>query len=137
MPEIPAGFARIPKLSPFNALVGPLYEKREGENVSIGLHIDEKHINSRGICHGGMLATLADIALGYSMLSKTDGKWEYLTAQLSIDYLGPARLGDWVQSMVEFQRQGARLAFANCYLMCGDRRLVRANGIFARADKAG
>ena len=64
MPSIPEGFRRIERLSPFNALVGPLYERRDGEKVSIGLAIEAKHTNSRGVCHGGVLATLADLALG-------------------------------------------------------------------------
>src|SRR4026208_443193 len=59
MGDVPAGFRRIERLSPFNALVGPLYEKRDGDAVSIGLAIEQKHTNSRGICHGGVLATLA------------------------------------------------------------------------------
>ena len=37
MTAVPEGFHRIERLSPFNALVGPLYERREGDTVSIGL----------------------------------------------------------------------------------------------------
>ena len=65
MMNAPRGFRPIPRLSPFNALVGPLHErKKRGQELSIGLRIEEKHLNSRGICHGGVLATLADLALG-------------------------------------------------------------------------
>jgi len=60
MKNVPEGFKPIPRLSPFNALVGPLYERRTGEALAIGLRIEAKHTNSRGICHGGVLATLAD-----------------------------------------------------------------------------
>ena len=135
MKEVPQGFHLIPRLSPFNALVGPLYERREGDEVSLGLRIEKKHANSRGICHGGMLATLADLALGYAMLAKTGGKGGFVTAHLALDYAGAARLGDWIESAVEIQRLGARLAFANCYLVAEGRRIVRASAIFARAGK--
>jgi acyl-coenzyme A thioesterase 13 len=129
-------FRKIPHLSPFNDLVGPLYaRRRDGEELCIGLQIEKKHSNSRGICHGGVLATLADLSLGYAMHEKTEGKTAYLTAQLSIDYAGAARIGDWIESLVEIQRVGARLAFANCYLIVEERRIVRASAIFARADK--
>jgi acyl-coenzyme A thioesterase 13 len=114
MPRIPEGFREMEGLSPFNALVGPLYERREGEAVSIGLALERKHTNSRGICHGGVLATLADLALGYAMLAKTGDRGGFLTAHLSVDYAGAARAGDWIESKVEIQRVGARLAFANC-----------------------
>ena len=135
MPRIPEGFQKIERLSPFNALVGPLYERRDGESVSIGLVIEEKHTNSRGICHGGVLATLADLALGYAMLAKSGDKGSFLTAHLAVDYAGAARQGDWIESQVEIQRVGARLAFANCYLIADEKPIVRASAIFARGGE--
>jgi acyl-coenzyme A thioesterase 13 len=135
MKEVPEGFRAIPRLSPFNALVGPLYERKRGGEVSIGLRIEEKHSNSRGICHGGLLATVADLSLGYAMLAKTGGKGGFVTAHLAVDYAGAARIGDWIESAVEVQRMGSRLAFANCYLVCGESRIVRASAIFALAGK--
>jgi uncharacterized protein (TIGR00369 family) len=135
MPPIPEGFRRIERLSPFNALVGPLYERRDGESVSIGLVIEEKHTNSRGICHGGVLATLADLALGYAMLAKSGDKGSFLTAHLAVDYAGAARTGDFIESKVEIQRVGARLAFANCYLVANEKPIVRASAIFARGGE--
>lgn len=135
MTEIPEGFREIARLSPFNALVGPLYERRNGDDFSVGLRIEAKHSNSRGICHGGVLATLADLALGYAMFAKTGEKGGFVTAHLAVDYAGAARIGDWIESAVEVQRVGTRLAFANCYLISGGQRIVRASAIFARAGK--
>ena len=135
MTRIPDAFHRIERLSPFNALVGPLYERRDGDAVSIGLRIEEKHTNSRGVCHGGVLATLADLALGYAMLAKSGDRPGFVTAQLSVDYAGAARTGDWVESKAEIQRIGARLAFANCYLVSNGKPIVRASAIFARDGK--
>ena len=134
MSEVPDGFRPIPRLSPFNALVGPLYERRNGEAVSIALRVEEKHTNSRGICHGGVLATLADLALGYAMLARTGSDRAFLTAHLSVDYAGSAKLGDWIESQIEVQRVGARLAFANGYLVADGKRIVRASALFARGE---
>ena len=136
-PPVPRGFRLIPRLSPFNALVGPLYQRRRrGEELCIGVRIAAKHMNSRGICHGGVLATLADLSLGYAMHVNAGGKASFVTAHLAIDYAGAARLGDWVESAVEIHRVGTRLAFANGYLVAAERRIVRASAIFARAEKA-
>lgn len=135
MSRVPEGFARIERLSPFNALVGPLYQRRDGEAVSIGLAVEAKHTNSRGTCHGGVLATLADLALGYAMLAKSGDRGSFVTAHLAVDYAGAAKAGDWIQSAVEIQHVGSRLAFANCYLLVGDKPIVRASAIFARAGK--
>jgi acyl-coenzyme A thioesterase 13 len=132
----PRGFRALAGLSPFNALVGPLYmRRRRGAELSIGLRVEKKHTNSRGICHGGVLATLADLALGYAMHVREAGKSGFVTAHLAVDYAGAAREGDWIESQVEIQRIGTRLAFANGYLVSGEgRRIVRASAIFARAE---
>ena len=133
----PEGFGAMKGLSPFNALVGPLYERRDVAGVSIGLRIEQKHTNSRGVCHGGLLATLADLALGYALLAESEKlSGNFFTVHLDIDYANPARVGDWIESAVEIQHAGARLAFANCYLVAAGRRVARASAIFARAAKS-
>jgi uncharacterized protein (TIGR00369 family) len=136
MTTIPAGFKPLPAASPFNALVGPLHEKRIEETISLGLHVAEKHSNSRGICHGGVLATLADLALGYALAVKTGSRKGFVTAHLDLDYAGAAQIGDWIHSEVEVQRVGSRLAFATGYLCVGKSRIVRMSGIFALPGRA-
>ena len=132
MSTVPAGFKPLPAASPFNELVGPLYEKRGEGVVALGLRVENKHANSRGICHGGVLATLADLALGYGMIAKRGGaRGGFVTAHLAVDYAGAASVGDWIHSEVEVQRVGSRLAFANGYLCVGAKRIVRMSGIFA------
>lgn len=135
MKDIPEGFQPLPRSSPFVSLVGPLYERRAGGTLSVGLRIEAKHSNTRGVCHGGVLATLADMALGLAMHAQGGGKSGFVTAHLAVDYAGSAKVGDWVESEVEIQRVGTRLAFANCYLVAEGKRIVRASAIFARADR--
>ena len=134
--EIPEGFQPLPRSSPFVSLVGPLYERRAGGALSVGLRIEQKHSNTRGVCHGGVLATLADMALGLAMHAQS-GKSGFVTAHLAVDYAGSAKVGDWVESEVEIQRVGAKLAFANCYLVVDGKRIVRASAIFAHVAKPG
>lgn len=136
MTQIPAGFKPLPSASPFNELVGPLHEKRGEGVIALGLRVEMKHSNSRGICHGGVLATLADLALGYGMMAKAGGRGGFVTAQLSIDYAGSAQIGDWIHSEVQVQRMGSRLGFANGYLCVGENRILRMSGIFALPGRA-
>ena len=134
MSDIPAGFVPIERRQgPFNALVGPLFQRREGERFIVGLRIEAKHTNSQGICHGGVLATLADLALGYAMIGKVEGDASFVTVNLSIDYAGSAMPGDWIESDVVVQRAGTRMAFCNGYLVVGDKRIVRMSAVFALA----
>ena len=71
------------------------------------------------------------------MLAKSGDRGGFVTAHLAVDYAGAARSGDWIESRVEIQHVGSRLAFANCYLVAGEKPIVRASAIFARDGKRG
>jgi uncharacterized protein (TIGR00369 family) len=130
-PIVPEGFLPVATKGAFIETFGPLYFKRDGKNMIVAVRIEEKHLNLRGIAHGGMLASLADSALGIAVsLSKTP-PFPVVTVNLSLDFAEPARPGDWVEAHVDIQRVGSRMAFANCYLKVGERRILRASGVFA------
>ena len=138
VPLVPEGFRRVqrPRPNPFNEMVGPFYERRRGIEVSLGLRIEQRHCNSRDICHGGLLATLADLALGYAALA-IGGQSSFVTVNLSLDFAGSAKAGDWVESEAEVHKTGARLAFVNGYLVSNGIRIVRASAIFALSGNRG
>ena len=126
----PDGFQPLFRTSPVLELIGPLYGRGEGANLEIGLRVEEKHCNARGTVHGGILATLADVALGYAMAFSTRPPTGAVTANLSLDFAGTAKVGDWLQTSVDIQKQGSLLAFANCYITSGGERIVRASAVF-------
>ncbi len=130
MSEVPAGYEPLFRGSPATELFGPIYYKGSGYDLSLGLRAQAKHANLRGIVHGGVLAALADTALGYTLSLGSDPPIGVMTASLSIDYAGSARIGDWLYTRTDVQRQGKKLAFATCYIYVGEERIVRASGVF-------
>ena len=135
MSAIPAGFAPLFRTSPFLEATGPFYFRRDGEHLTVALRVLEKHVNARGFAHGGLLMTLADIALGYSLAYREDPPASFVTANLTADFAGSAKLGDWVEAHVDIQKSGTRLAFANAYLVVEGERILRASAVFARTVK--
>ena len=99
----------------------------------IGLRVAPKHCNSRDTLHGGVIATIADVALGYVTAFGSVPPRRLLTASLTIEYTGSARVGDWIEAHVDTSRAGGTLAFANCYLRCGEVQVARASAVFAVA----
>ena len=86
--------ARLPGVrfvSPVLELDGPLYCRGEGLGLVIGLRVAQKHCNARGTIHGGILATLADVALGYALAFSSNPPASLVTANLSLDFAGTAR----------------------------------------------
>jgi uncharacterized protein (TIGR00369 family) len=146
MAEIPDGFEPLFRTSPFLDALGPFFSisarlacgcgspsnRREATGFVVGLRVADKHANARGSAHGGLLLTLADIALGYTAAFSEDPPLSLTTANISADFAGHARVGDWIEAHVEVQKIGGRLVFANAYLTVGDERIVRASAIFAR-----
>jgi acyl-coenzyme A thioesterase 13 len=131
MSEVPAGFAPLFRTSPFLDAVGPFYHRRDGERLVIGLRVLEKHAHARGAAHGGLLMTLADIALGYNTAYRENPPGSWVTANLTGDFAGAAKLGDWIEAHVEVLKSGKRLAFANAYLIVGSEPILRASTVFA------
>jgi len=140
--DLPEGFVlpQRPRRNPFNELVGPFYERRRGGDVSLGLRIEERHCNSRGICHGGLLTALADVALGYAALAHAKGPTSFVTVHLSMDFAGSAKVGDWIETEARVLKTGARLAFADCHLIAiaagRSARIARASAVFALSGAA-
>lgn len=128
--EPPEGFTAYPESSPFLDRLGPLYLRMEGSKPILGLLIHEHHCNNKGTAHGGLLATLADISLGKTAGWSQEPRIPLVTTSLTIDYFGAARLDDWLTAKTDFHRVGKDTAFANCYIHCRDRRIVRASGVY-------
>lgn len=125
------GFTAHSRTSPFFNLIGPLLSRQTENGLEFALAIDERHVNARGLAHGGVLAALADVALGYATSGSQDPPARLVTASLTIDFAGAVKQDEFVTATVDVQQVGGRLAFANCHLLCGDRRVVRASAVFA------
>jgi acyl-coenzyme A thioesterase 13 len=133
--DVPSGFAPIFRTSPFLETIGPLYSAGAGASLIIGMRVQEKHTNARGTLHGGVVASIADIALGYGMAMSTNPPTSMVTANLSVDFAGSAQLGDWVETSLDIQKVGSRMAFANVYFSVGGERIARASGVFLVLSK--
>lgn len=128
--EIPREFRPLFRTSPVLDLIGPLYCRGEGIDLVVGLRVEAKHCNARGTVHGGILATLADVALGYTTAFSSTPAASLVTANLTLDFAGTAKIGDWLETYVDVQKRGSRLSFANCYITVNGQRIARASAVF-------
>lgn len=133
---VPDGFVPLSRSSPFADLLGPIFQKVRGRELIFGIRAEQKHCNLRGQVHGGVLGTLADIAMGYSTAFSTEPPTPMVTVNLGIDYVGKADQGDWIEIHTDVQKVGRSLAFANCHFHVGLERIARASAIFSIPAKA-
>lgn len=128
--DIPAGFQPLFRSSPVLDLIGPLYGHGAGASLVVGMRVEGKHCNARGTVHGGILATLADVALGYATAFSSEPPAGLVTASLNMDFSGSAQAGEWLETRVEIQKKGSRLAFANCAILAGEQPIAHASAVF-------
>jgi uncharacterized protein (TIGR00369 family) len=128
--EPPTGFVRHSRSSPFVELIGPLYSQGTGMDLCLALRIDGRHLNGTGTVHGGVLATLADLAIGYAVASSTEPPIPLTTSSVTVNLSGMARPGDVIITRSSLQHRGSRVMLANCELAVGSRTIATASAVF-------
>ncbi|RQH14106.1 PaaI family thioesterase [Bradyrhizobium sp. RP6] len=137
MPDVPAGFEPHFRKSPLTDPWEPLYSKKSDKNVTVGLRLATPHTNARGLIHGGLIAALADAAMGYSCAQATGWTTSLVTISLSVDYVGAAEIGQWLAVEGEAIKTGSTICFAQCLVKADDAVIARASGTFRVVPKKG
>ena len=134
---IPAGFEPHFRKSPFTDPWEPLYSKKTERSVTMGLRLAKAHTNSRGLIHGGLIAALADNAMGYSCAQVTGWNISLVTISLAVDYVGTADIGQWLAIECEVIKTGNTICFAQGLIKADGAVIARANGTFRVLPKKG
>ena len=133
--EIPEGFERHSRRSPLTDPWEPLYSKRTANAVIIGLRLAQPHTNGRGLIHGGLIATLADNAMGHSCAAQIGGTASLVTIGLTVDFIGAAQVGQWLAIEPEVIKSGSTICFAQSLIKADDVVVARANATFRVVPK--
>jgi acyl-coenzyme A thioesterase 13 len=110
---VPAGFEPL-NASSFSDRIGPLFLSRRDEVPVVGIQVEDHHLNRAGRVHGGLLATIADIALSRAAWERVPEGSTIATADLHIAYLGNVNAGAWVEAWPSVDRVGRAVVHASC-----------------------
>ncbi|MDM0035751.1 PaaI family thioesterase [Variovorax sp. J22P271] len=129
---VPTGFTPSDLHEGFLDHVGPLFMKASSDTSQfvLAFRAEIRHANRYGVLHGGMLATLADVAIGANLARTGEGVETTLTLNLKLDYIAAGRVGDWIEAHVELTKERGRVRFGECVIRSGDQVLVRASAVF-------
>ena len=130
-PAAPEGFERHFRQSPLTDPWEPLWSRQTDAGFSMGLHLAAAHTNSRGLAHGGLIAAIADNAMGLACVFKLGGVTRLVTVNLALDYLGVASLGQWIAWDAAVVKTGRTLCFADCRVSADGMPIARANATFS------
>jgi uncharacterized protein (TIGR00369 family) len=130
---IPPGFKEI-EVAGFAEANGPWFEKVEGGRLIRGFMPEKRHANSLGIVHGGMLAAFLDSAMGTAVFHTIDRR--AVTLRLTLDFLGPGRIGDWLQAEGEVVSHDEHVAQVRGRLYGPRHEVLAGLGAFALLSRA-
>ena len=133
--DLPPGFEAHVRKSPVTDPWEPLYAKREGETLSLGLRIAHSHCNARGLLHGGVISALADNAMGLACVTRMGGA-SALTVSLSVDFLSVGRSGQWLEVRAVAAKLGRTLAFADARIEADSEVIAKAAATFRIIEAA-
>ena len=74
-------------------------------HATVTMTVREDMLNGFTICHGGLIATLADTAFAYACNSYNEAT---VASGFDVSLLGPGRLGDRLSASAHVVSQGAR-----------------------------
>jgi uncharacterized protein (TIGR00369 family) len=108
----------------------PLFSRRVDGALQIGLFLGAQHCNSRGLLHGGVIAALADNAMGLSCGTTMPSVDGLVTVSLNVDYVGAAKIGQWLQVEPRVLKTGKSMGFADALVTADGSVIARASATF-------
>jgi uncharacterized protein (TIGR00369 family) len=99
---------------------------RDGR-AEVRLVAGDRHLNPHGSVHGGVLATLADTAMGLAVASTGDGE-RPVTIEMKVTYLQPGQPG-LLRAEATTRKPGRRITIVEAEVFQGDSGDVVAHAI--------
>jgi acyl-coenzyme A thioesterase PaaI-like protein len=133
---VPEGFSLHTRRSTVTDAWAPIFARIVPPAFVLGLRVADAHCNSRGGLHGGVIAALADNAMGLSLAMQADPPSSPVTTSLSIDYFGKAAIGAWLTVETDHVLRQGLNGFTHALVLADGVAVARASAVFRlpRAD---
>jgi acyl-coenzyme A thioesterase 13 len=128
------GFGPAARTSAFLDLIGPVLQAGSGDRLRLGLEADARHVNAKGSVHGAVLSALADVGLGYAAASSQSPPIGMVTTSLTTDFIGAARLGQWLETRLDGCKIGRATVFAWGVITADGAPCARMSALFQRLE---
>jgi len=108
------------------------------DQATLGLELLPRHLNNASNMHGGVMATLMDVAMGLC------GTWEpdpaerrvALTLSMNINFSAPGAVGSRIRAVARCRSGGHKVFMASCDLLDDNDRLIAfGEGVFKRGAR--
>lgn len=126
-----SGFSIWQAPGAFIPSIAPFFFRVSDADLVFRVEVGAQHCNGAGTAHGGFLATIADVVLGYNINHRIPKEWRIATSNLSVQFLAPTLPGQWVEGKLDRVKIGKRLCHASGTLDVEGVSIVTMHAIFA------
>lgn len=136
----PEGFTLIPNLPPAYDY-GKFYVTiKPNGGYELGFFVRPEHSRSNaGHVGGGLLLTAADYVMGFvvykTIFKGGTGDLHATTVSMSSDFIGTAKVGDWITAKIDLIKLGKTLCTTQCILYKDDKPIFRASAAYMMLPK--
>jgi len=130
--DFPEKYRIVDPTDPYEMGCGPFFTPLDDDgDPRIVLLAGPGHCNASGILHGGLLVTMADLAIYTEAVRGQTGEG-MLTVSLNSDFVAAASEGAFVEARAEVTRRTGSLAFLRAQITSGDHVLLNCNAVVKR-----
>lgn len=115
--------------SAFTRLIGPIYQRRDGEAPRFCFRVDPRHDNTHDRPHGGMIMAFCDEALGLSAHRVRPGT-SFFTIGFECQFTDASRVGEVVEIAPHLTKATASLIFMRGDCTVAGRVIASCSGIW-------
>jgi len=121
---------RAARATGFNLLAGPFEIAPLSDGVwRFRLQMDERHVNFGGVCHGGVLFTLLDYAMGIAATAASADRLAS-TVSMNTHFIASAKPGSFLHGEAVVVRATRDVCFLEAEVWGGDRLAAKASAVF-------
>lgn len=115
---------------PFDDFLKCNYERISETNLKVTLPMEPLYLNSIGIVHGGIICTLADIAMGNLFGAGENNLQKVVTVDMKTTYLKGAK-GNFLLADAQLIKKGRRISHIDCFIYDENEEMVaKVSGIY-------
>jgi uncharacterized protein (TIGR00369 family) len=115
----------------FEDQTGPFYFREDDGVVRCAFRAEKKHMNGGGFMHGGCMMTFADFSL-FAIAWRELRETRAVTVSLNGEFVGPAAVGDLVESSGEVVKAGGSLLFVRGLVSTAGRPMLNFSGVIKK-----
>jgi len=113
---------------------GVLFRNISENEYEFKSKINENHLNTAGITHGGYIASLIDAGAGTAAHRATNSS-NCVTVSLDLKFISTTKVGDEIVGFTKILKKTKSMVFLICHLYCRKKIIASASGVWKTLNK--